>query len=45
MAYYKQGWQMGGLGHKWVKCVITQLSIYDQFIYKLIIHYQPNSFN
>ena len=39
------GWQMGGLGHKWVVCVITHLSIFDQFIYKLIIHYPPNSFN
>ena len=33
---------MGGLGHKWVMCVVTHLSIYDPFIYKLIIHYQPN---
>ena len=36
---------MGGLGHKLVGCVITHLSIYDLFIYKLIIHYQTNSFN
>ena len=39
------GWQMGGLGPKWIGCVITHLSIYDPFIYKLIIHYQPNLFN
>ena len=36
---------MGGLGHKWVECVITHLSIYDMFIYKLIIYYLPNPFN
>ena len=30
---------MDGLGHKWVGCIITHLSIYDSFIYKLIIHY------
>ena len=33
---------MGGMGHKWVECVITHLSIYDPFICKLITHYQPN---
>ena len=33
---------MGELGHKWIGCVITHLSIYDPFIYKLITHYQPN---
>ena len=36
---------MGELGHKWIECIITYLSIYDPFIYKLIIHYQPNLFN
>ena len=45
MSCYIYGWQMGGLGHKWVWCIITHLSIYDPFIYKLIIHYPPNSFN
>ena len=39
------GWVINGLGHKWVGCIITHLSIYDPFIYKLIIHYQPNPFN
>ena len=33
---------MGGLGYKWVGCVITHLSIYDPFTYKLIIHDLPN---
>ena len=36
---------MGGLGHKWVGYIIIHLSIYDPFIYNLIIHYQPNPFN
>ena len=40
-----KGWQMGELGHKWIECIITYLSIYDPFIYKLIIHYQSNPFN
>ena len=39
------GWVINGLGHRWVGCIITHLSIYDPFIYKLIIHYQPNPFN
>ena len=39
------GWVINGLGHKWVGCVIIHLSIYDPFIYKLIIHYPPNPFN
>ena len=42
-SYYE--WQMGGFGHKYVGCVIIHLFIYDQFIYKLIIYYQSNSFN
>ena len=41
----RQGRQTGGFGHKWIRCVITHLSIYDLFIYRLIIHYLPNSFN
>ena len=39
------GWVINGLGYRWVGCIITHLSIYDPFIYKLIIHYQPNPFN
>ena len=39
------GWVINGLGNKWVGCIIIHLSIYDPFIYKLIIHYQPNPFN
>ena len=39
------GWVINGLGNKWVGCIIFHLSIYDPFIYKLIIHYQPNPFN
>ena len=30
------GLVINGLGHKWVGCIITHLSIYDLFIYKLI---------
>ena len=36
---------MGRLGYKWVECVIIYLSIYDPFIYKLIIYYLSNPFN
>ena len=39
------GWVINGLGNKWAGCIIIHLSIYDPFIYKLIIHYQPNPFN
>ena len=39
------GWVINGLVHKWVECLITHLSIYDPFIYKLIIYYPPNPFN
>ena len=39
------GWVINGLDNKWVGCIIIHLSIYDPFIYKLIIHYQPNPFN
>ena len=36
---------MDEIGHKWVRSIITNLSIYDPFIYKLIIHYLSNPFN
>ena len=41
----KPWWQMGGLGHKWDRWIITYLFIYDPFLYKSISHYLLNLFN
>ena len=38
-------WVAFGLGHKRVGCIITNLSIYDLYKYKINIYYPPNRYN
>ena len=39
------GWVGFGLSYKWVGHIITHLSIYHPFSYKLTIHYPPDPSN